>query len=114
MLFTYLSTATVKSIEQLIKIVTNSTKICLSQISRRGLITSNETIQPGVDRDCFRHRYTDFGHTNLDVPIFNLKQNCIVCTPPLSSEGVEPPTKFSKRAGLTRPQLLEGGFLCHN
>ena len=82
MLFTYLSTATVKSIEQLIKIVTNSTKICLSQISRRGLITSNETIQPGVDRDCFRHRYTDFGHTNLDVPIFNLKQNCIVCTPP--------------------------------
>ena len=82
MLFTYLSTATVKSIEQLIKIVTNSTKICLSQISRRGLITSNETIQPGVDRDCFRHRYTDFGHTNLDVPIFNLKQNCILCTPP--------------------------------
>ena len=24
--------------------------------------------------------------------------------------GVEPPTKFSKRAGLTGPQLLEGGY----
>ena len=73
MLFTYLSTATVKSIEKLIKIVTNSTKICSSQIPRRGLITSNETIQPEVDRDCFRHWYTDFGHTNLDVPKSNLK-----------------------------------------
>ena len=31
--------------------------------------------------------------------------------PPLSTggTGVEPPTKFSKRGGLTGPQLLEGG-----
>ena len=30
--------------------------------------------------------------------------------PPLSDGGrVEPPTKFSKRGGLTGPQLLEGG-----
>ena len=29
--------------------------------------------------------------------------------PPLSAGGVEPPTKFSKRGGLTGPQLLEGG-----
>ena len=25
-----------------------------------------------VDTDCFRHRYTDFGHTNLGVHIFTL------------------------------------------
>ena len=29
----------------------------------------------GVDTGCFRHRYTDFGHTNLDVSKFNLKKN---------------------------------------
>ena len=29
--------------------------------------------------------------------------------PPLSAGGVEPPTKFSKRGGLTGPQLLEEG-----
>ena len=28
--------------------------------------------------------------------------------PPLSGGGVEPPTKFSKRWGMTWPQLLEG------
>ena len=28
--------------------------------------------------------------------------------PPLSAEGVEPPTKFSERGGLAGPQLLEG------
>ena len=27
--------------------------------------------------------------------------------PPLSAGGVEPPTKYSKRGGLTRPQLSE-------
>ena len=38
------------------------------------------------------------------------------CAPPPSAPfcrgggGVEPPTKFSKRAGLTGPQLLEGGY----
>ena len=33
------------------------------------------------------------------------------CALPLSAggEGVEPPTKFPKRGGLTRPQLFEGG-----
>ena len=32
-----------------------------------------------------------------------------VCTsPPLSAEGVELPTKFSKRGGLTKSQLWEG------
>ena len=32
-----------------------------------------------------------------------------MCTPPpLSAGGVEPPTKFSKRGGLTGPQLLQG------
>ena len=30
-------------------------------------------------------------------------------TPPFFAGGVEPPTKFSKRGGLTGPQLLEGG-----
>ena len=39
-----------------------------------------------------------------------------VCTHPPPSllqggEGVKPQTKFSKRAGLTGPQLLEGGLL---
>ena len=38
-----------------------------------------------------------------------------VCTPPPPSflwrGGVKPQTKFSKRAGLTGPQLLEGGLL---
>ena len=35
----------------------------------------------------------------------------IVCTPPLSAAGeVEPPTKFSKRGGLTGPQSLERGW----
>ena len=29
-------------------------------------------------------------------------------TPPFFAGGVEPPTKFSKRGGLTGPQLLEG------
>ena len=31
--------------------------------------------------------------------------------PPFCWEGGEPPTKFSKRVGLTGPQLLEGGCL---
>ena len=31
-----------------------------------------------------------------------------MCTP-LSAGGVEPPTKLSKRGGLTGPQLLDGG-----
>ena len=26
----------------------------------------------GADTGCFRHGYTDFGHTNLGVPKFNL------------------------------------------
>ena len=30
--------------------------------------------------------------------------------PSAGGGGVEPPTKFSKRAGLTGPQLLEGGY----
>ena len=39
-----------------------------------------------------------------------------VCTPPhllpsCREGGVKPQTKFSKRAGLTGPQLLEGGLL---
>ena len=29
----------------------------------------------GVDTGCFQHQYTDFGHTNLGVPKFNLKKN---------------------------------------
>ena len=29
----------------------------------------------GVDTGCFRHQYTNFGHTNLDVSKFNLKKN---------------------------------------
>ena len=29
----------------------------------------------GVDTGCFRHWYTNFGHTNLGMPKFNLKQN---------------------------------------
>ena len=34
----------------------------------------------------------------------------IVCTPPfLQGGGGKPPTKFSKRGGLTGPTLLEGG-----
>ena len=28
--------------------------------------------------------------------------------PPLSAGGIEPPLKFSKRQGLTGPQLLDG------
>ena len=32
----------------------------------------------------------------------------VVCTPPPFCRGVEPPTKFSERWGLTGPQLLEG------
>ena len=32
----------------------------------------------------------------------------ILCTPFLLGGGVEPPTKLSKRGGLTGPQLLEG------
>ena len=32
-----------------------------------------------------------------------------MCTPlSAGGVGVEPPTKFSKRGGLTRPQFLEG------
>ena len=27
----------------------------------------------GVDTGCFRHQYTNFGHTNLGMPKFNLK-----------------------------------------
>ena len=27
--------------------------------------------QTGVDTGCFRHRYADFGYTNLGVPKFN-------------------------------------------
>ena len=37
-----------------------------------------------------------------------MTQPSIVCPPPLSAGGVKPPTKFSKRGGLTGPQLLEG------
>ena len=33
----------------------------------------------------------------------------ILCTPTPFCRGVEPPTKFSKRGGLTGAQLLEGG-----
>ena len=29
----------------------------------------------GVHTGCFQHQYTDFGHTNLSVPKFNLKKN---------------------------------------
>ena len=29
----------------------------------------------GVDTGCFQHQYTDFGHTNLGAPRFNLKKN---------------------------------------
>ena len=29
----------------------------------------------GVDTGCFQHQYTDFGHTNLGVPKFNLTKN---------------------------------------
>ena len=43
--FTHLPTATVKSTEQLVKIVKSSVKRCLSQIPCSILITSNETIQ---------------------------------------------------------------------
>ena len=31
-----------------------------------------------------------------------------MCTPSLSAQGVEPPTKFSKRGCLTGPYFLEG------
>ena len=27
----------------------------------------------GVDKGCFQHRYTDFGHTDLGVPKYDLK-----------------------------------------
>ena len=27
----------------------------------------------GVDKGCFQHRYTDFGHTDLGVPKYGLK-----------------------------------------
>ena len=37
-----------------------------------------------------------------------MTQPSIVCPPPLSAGGVKPPTKFSKRGGLTGPQLSEG------
>ena len=44
---------------------------------------------------------------SLEIPKF-----CIVCNPPppffQGEEEVEPPTKFSKGAGLTGSQLLEG------
>ena len=40
--------------------------------------------------------------------LINLKRSYIVCIPSLFSGGVESPTKFSKRGGVTRPQLLEG------
>ena len=29
-------------------------------------------LRSGVDTGCFQYRYTDFGHTNLGVPKFNL------------------------------------------
>ena len=45
MLFTYLSTATVTTTEQLNKIVKNLVKPCLSENPRKGLITSHETMQ---------------------------------------------------------------------
>ena len=55
---------------------------------------------------------------------FTVEKSCkafpsvfIVCTPPppflmggAGGGGVEPPTKFSKRGGLTGTQFLEGGY----
>ena len=38
-------------------------------------ILTNDTVHSGVDTGCFRHWYTNFGHTNLGVPKFNLKKN---------------------------------------
>ena len=32
----------------------------------------------------------------------------VIVGTPLSAGGVEAPTKFSRKGGLTRPQLLEG------
>ena len=34
---------------------------------------------------------------------------CIYIVPPAKKGGVEPPTRFSERGGLTGPQFLEGG-----
>ena len=34
-----------------------------------------------------------------------------MCTPPFPLGGTEPPTKFSKREGLTGSKFLEGGLL---
>ena len=30
---------------------------------------------PGVDTGCFQHWYTNFGHTNIGMPKFNVKVN---------------------------------------
>ena len=39
------------------------------------MCTINDNHMTGVDTGCFWHRCTDFGHTNLGMPKFNLKQN---------------------------------------
>ena len=33
--------------------------------------SANLTMTAGIDTGCFRHRYTDFGNTNLGVPKFD-------------------------------------------
>ena len=45
----------------------STTKYSILDVAAQGLT--------GVDTDCFQHRYTDFGHTNLGLPKFNLKKN---------------------------------------
>ena len=71
----------------------------------------------------FMLRYSDFNVLNLKAWNLDPSNSVFVCEQwvemgwvrgghsvhPLSAVGVEPPTKFSKRGGLTRPQLLEGG-----
>ena len=63
-------------------------------------------------------RITTIAYFHTDTPnwqvlwdkeyLLNSLYKFIVCTPPLSAGGIEPPTKFSEKGDLTGPQFLEG------
>ena len=38
-------------------------------------VVLHEKEKVGVDTSCFGHRFFDFGHTNLGMPKFDIKQN---------------------------------------